>query len=513
MRTARSLLLAVLFAPAAAGQSLTGLAERSPVLMPPPVHDLSYVHAAGPLAPLGEGGRTELEWGDVNGDGHPDLVGIGDHGSPEIGTQQHGVMTWLGDGAGGFSVFQVGDFGYGGLALGDVDGDGLLDVGYAMHHDYAATDLGDQLIEVALGDGTGAAWLPWDDGLATAGETYGMFGTDLGDVDADGDLDLGSNSFGCCAGVHVYLNGGSGSWTPSWGFTGGNSNMDFLFADFDGDGSLDACAANSLGTLWLGDGTGGFAAADGNLPASNWSGGLAAADVDGDGADELGLVVGGGLQVWRHGPGNAWTPLSTGLPATGWQALQLLDLDADGACDLLAFGSGNLKAWRGDGAGGWAPEQAFTTPGGGAKTFRAFRAGADLDHNGYPDFALVQDEGGGFSSANRTRVFREASQAGGRSLRVTAPGPGRTWRAGQVRAVEWLSAVPPGEPLGSVSVELSLAGLGGPWELLAAGLPDNGRAQVVVPAGVTAQHAWVRVRVQAAGHTGIDVGGPLQIVD
>lgn len=285
MPHARDLLAVLLLAPLAAAQSASAVALRSPAPVPPPLHELSYVQATGPLLPLGEGGRTELEWGDVNGDGHPDLVGIGDHGLPFIGTQQHGLMTWLGDGAGGFAVIQVGNFGYGGVALGDADGDGLLDAGYGMHHDYSATDLGDQLIEVALGDGTGAAWLAWDDGLATHGETYGMFGADFGDVDADGDLDLGSNSFGCCAGVHVYLNGGDGTWTPGWGFTGGNSNMDFLFADFDGDGRLDACAANSLGTVWLGDGAGGFTAADGNLPASNWNGGLAAADVDGDGAD------------------------------------------------------------------------------------------------------------------------------------------------------------------------------------------------------------------------------------
>jgi hypothetical protein len=40
-----------------------------------------------------------------------------------------------------------------------------------------------------------------------------MFSTDLADVDGDGDLDLASISFGCCSGVHVYLNGGDGSWT------------------------------------------------------------------------------------------------------------------------------------------------------------------------------------------------------------------------------------------------------------------------------------------------------------
>jgi FG-GAP-like repeat len=502
MRLAR--LLVLLASGAADAQSLTGVAERLP---PPQQHMLAYVHAAGPLLPLGEGGRTELEFGDVNGDGHPDLVCVGDHGSPHIGTQQHGLMTWLGDGAGGFSVLQVGDFGYGGVALGDVNGDGLMDAAWGVHHDYADTDLGDQLIEVALGDGTGAAWTPWDDGLGTHGETYGMFGTDLGDVDSDGDLDLGSDSFGCCAGVHVYLSGGDGTWAPSWGFTGGNSNMDFLFADFDGNGRLDIATANSLGTVWLGDGAGGFAAADGNLPASNWNGGLAAGDVTGDGRDELAFVSAGVVQVWSWSAGHVWTAVTPGLGAGAWQAVQLLDLDVDGTCDLLVFGQGQVAAFRGDGEGGWVKLVQFAMPGGGAKLFRAFRAGADIDHNGYPDFAVVQDEGD-----NRTHVVREASVATQRWLRVTSPTPGRVWRAGQVRWVEWLSARPPGAAAGSVTVELSLDGPGGPYAVLAAGLPDNGRAQITVPAGAASQHAFVRVTVAAPGSTLLDLAGPLRVL-
>ena len=43
-------------------------------------------------------GPTEVDMGDVNGDGNIDLVSVGDHGSPFVGSGQHGVMVWVGDG-------------------------------------------------------------------------------------------------------------------------------------------------------------------------------------------------------------------------------------------------------------------------------------------------------------------------------------------------------------------------------------------------------------------------------
>ncbi|KPK69847.1 hypothetical protein AMJ82_04550 [candidate division TA06 bacterium SM23_40] len=253
-------------------------------------HALSYVESSSGLGyPQLEAGRTELEMGDVDGDGHPDIVSIGDHGSPYINTNEHGIMVWFGDGTGTWSVYQNGNFGYGGVALGDVNNDGLMDVGYAMHHNYSGNDFGDQLIEVALGDGTGQNWQPWDDGLATNGETWGMFGTDFADVDNDGDLDLVSNSFGAGSGVHVYLNQGDGTWVQSFGFLEGNSTDDIVFGDVNGDCNADFAAAHEYGTVYLGDGAGNYVLADGNLPPPGWVGrfGPDLGDVNNDGGDDL----------------------------------------------------------------------------------------------------------------------------------------------------------------------------------------------------------------------------------
>jgi hypothetical protein len=465
-------------------------------------HFLYYVEASNGLGiPQLEGGRTEVEMGDVDGDGHPDIVSIGDHGSPYINTNEHGIMVWFGDGAGNWSVHQEGNFGYGGVALGDVNNDGFMDVGYAMHHNYSADDFGDQLIEVALGDGTGQNWQPWDDGLATNGEDWGMFGTDFADIDNDGDLDLVSNSFGAGSGVHVYANQGDGTWVQTFGFLGGNSTDDVVFGDVNGDGNADFAAAHEYGTVYLGNGEGDFVLADGNLPPPGWVGryGPDLGDVNNDGADDLSFCTGdGGVDVWLWAGDTTWIDVSDGLPASGpYEASQLFDMDVDGKMDVLAFGDGLVTAWRGDGVGGWVQATQFTLPNPGY--FTAFRVGVDADHNGYPDIVLVDEEGPWLDRINHLRFFREASSAQSLSIAPTSPRGGERFIIGSVRFIDWVSGVP-GGAASAVTLELSTDGPGGPWSTIAAELPNNGRHQWLVE-GETSSDCYIQYTAVAGEDT------------
>jgi len=108
---------------------------------------------------------------------------------------------------------------------------------------------------------------------------------------------------------------------------------------------------------------------------------------------------------------------------------------------------------------------------------------------------LLSDEGGYFNSRNTLRFYREASVPASLRVRLVEPGGNEVMKRGSVRFVDWISAVPGGGPT-SVRLELSTAGPGGPWDLIADGLPDNGRFQWTVPPAATpSAQCHIRVTV------------------
>jgi len=462
---------------------------------------LAYVESSqGLIPPTMDGGRTEIEFSDVNADGRVDILSIGDHGSPYVNTDEHGIMVWFGDGFGAWSVYQNGNFGYGGIGLGDVNGDGLIDAAYGMHHNYGSGDFGNQVLEVALGDGTGRNWIPWDDGLASEGESWGMFGTDLADIDNDGDLDVGSVSFGCCDGLHVDRNNGNGTWTHTWGQLGGNSGMIFLFGDVNADGLMDLVVSHDAGTVFLGDGRGGFVNADGNLPPGGpaYRSGPSLGDIDNDGDLDIAYRASdASLQVWLWNGLGSWINASAGLPTSGIAATQLCDMNGDGWLDVIGLGNGILRVWLGNGGTGWTLAATINLPSPG--TFEALRVGGDVDHNGRPDIAVVDDEGSYPSDHNRFHVFRESSIAESLAVRFASPRGGERFAGGSTRFVDWITAVP-GSLGGIVSIDLSTTGPNGPWVPIATGLADGGRFQWRIPVVPATDSARLRIRVSAGGH-------------
>ena len=165
--------------------------------------------------------------GDVNTDGFPDLVG--GHGET--------VVSWLGRGDGTFQAPIISSLGQGGtvyMVLEDLDGDGLLDVAGTT---WGSTFRGENLA-VAYGYGDGEFTPPF---LA-----YGMFSLSLGglggldvlDADGDGDLDLAGGAY-AADDVCVFLNRGDRTFATEVRFGVDGVVEGVLAADLDGDGLED----------------------------------------------------------------------------------------------------------------------------------------------------------------------------------------------------------------------------------------------------------------------------------
>ncbi|MCL6466523.1 MAG: T9SS type A sorting domain-containing protein [candidate division WOR-3 bacterium] len=452
--------------------------------------------------PALEGGRTELEFADINNDGNVDILSIGDHGSPYINTQEHGVMVWFGDGQGNWSLYQYGNFGYGGIAVGDVNWDGNWDVGYGMHHNYSGEDLGDDMLEVALGDGTGMMWYAWDDSLVRGGTVWGMFNTDFADVNHDGLLDIGACSFGYGVGLRVFLNLGNGTWRKSFGLPeSSNCAMEFYFRDVNRDGNPDIICAVAGPAVYFGDGTGNFYPGDSGLPRSNYGlAGISPGDVDNDGGDDLAFVNNTrGIEVWRWNSAlRVWQNFSGNLPvADSFYATQLVDMNRDGFIDLLGLQRRAVKIWAGDGQGNWT-EMASVPLNNRIVDYEAFRAGADFDHNGYPDFALVVREGAWPNYKNYAYAFRESSPK--ESLRIfpVFPRGGERFWQGSVQFIDWWSEAP-GAESSMVRLEFSTTGSSGPWSLIADSLPNGGRFQWLVPDSISSSNCYIKYTVFKGG--------------
>jgi len=440
-----------------------------------------------------ESGETDFRFCDINSDGFVDIVSVGDHGSPD--DNQTGILVFFNDGNGNFDVGQYGEFGYGGIAAGDVNNDGVMDLGYGVHHNDGIGDFGDQMVEVVLGDNTGANWIPWDDGLSSQAEAenwYGKFATDLGDFNNDGLLDIVSNSFGNGTGLHTYINNGDGTWGENLDVgLGLNAEFYCRFADFNNDGNLDIVASLDGHSIYFGDGAGGWIESYGNLPPqpdfqSLWS--PSVGDVDGDGADDLAFLSPEDRypEIWRYSTvTEEWEDISDNLPDISFWRCQLADMNMDGLLDLVtANNDGYTVIVHTNGIDGWEIEYSENMP--DLRTWNAMEVGVDVDHNGYPDMVFLENyQQGMMNDYNLISLRMESSTPESLWARFLRPKGHEVYRAGSARFIDWGAALT-GDLPGTVDIYFSIQGYDGPWVAIVEGYPNSGRYQWEIPAVVSA---------------------------
>lgn len=437
--------------------------------------------SAGLQNPDKEEGNTEFEFHDLNSDGHLDIVSVGDHGSPNVNSGEHGIMVWLGDGDGAWTVHQSGNFGYGGCAVGDLDLDGFADLAWGIHHDWGSGGFGDALMGAALGNGTGTAWTPWGTGLATNGETWGMFCTALADFDCNGRLDIICQSFGGSNGLRLYENNGDGTWSQAWALTGGSVGFALEATDINADGFPDIVSTRSGSNVLLGDGAFGFTQFMTGLPTSGTIRGIHTGDMNNDGFGDLVFGLGStGVRCYRYDTGsNSWVSASNGLPTTGTAYLsQFGDFDNDGFLDIVFYSDPTGYVYLGDGAGNWAFDTSWTMPSPGDSS--ALRVDGDVDHDGRDDIAVSASKSGFPFYRNQLRVYSPWLEPTDLAGRVRFPQGGETLVHGSIQSIRWRAAVPPSQGQALVDLQLSLTGPNGPFSTIASNLPDNGSYQWLV---------------------------------
>jgi RHS repeat-associated protein len=279
--------------------------------------------------------RENLHVADMNGDGRLDVISVG-----------YQLNVLLGDGFGGFgdplASEGVYSTSFNASDVGDVDGDGDLDVVFAIQSTF---NPGTYLFR-NNGNGTFAA------AETIANAEMGVAGARLADMNRDGILDLvtsvadfANNMYS----VAVQTGNGQGGFGPPARFPlSGPSLSQLAIGDLNGDNYPDVLASQeglsgNQAVVFLNDGQSGLGARR-ELPLHGVPRSTALADVNGDGLPDL--LVGLGPATWAgavevfYGDGTGSFPSRDSFTAAGPTGeVAVSDMDRDGTPDIIAAGN------------------------------------------------------------------------------------------------------------------------------------------------------------------------------
>lgn len=357
--------------------------------------------ATSAVTSVGVNSPIAMATADFNGDGKLDLILGGERLSDH--TQQTYFLAGKGDGT--FQTPSIIAPGSGTVSVGDLNGDGKLDVvvwatpfvemllgnGNGTFQQ-KATYVDEGGFPVAIGDFNGDGKLDISDGhTATFGNGDGTFrdvaatianvpagiGQALstvatGDFNGDGKPDLAVGLSGVSPSIYILLGDGTGQHTIANVYTTSSSPGSLLTADFNHDGktdlvfnTLDSGATVKVQTM-LGHGDGSFAAPVATTLGPGEVGAplptIGVADFNGDGfADVATIQSGEAVVLIGAGDGTFEAPVSY-FAGQAPLSIGLGDFNADGKADVASCGSSGIGMLLGKGDGTLQPVT-FQNPG------------------------------------------------------------------------------------------------------------------------------------------------------
>lgn len=311
-----------------------------------------------PAYPTGSGSRpVSIAVADVTGNQFPDVITEGtiySYSSTGVSSGAVGVLPNEGNsGFGTAATYSTGD-NYGaqlaGAAVEDVNGDGLPDI-VAGDHSHP------RYVSVLLNTGSGTFASPKSYPTGAVADSLAVV-----DVDGDGHPDIVTASDGTGGGrglVSVLLNSGDGTFAAPTTYPVANSSTQpqlyVRAADVNGDGHPDLVVmgtAGGHGVLWVmlnnGDGTFGsptrYAAG-----GPTFRGGLAVADVNGDGLPDIVTAHNGSGSGWvtvllNQGGGAFGTFVRYPTLEPNTAAVAVADVNGDGKPDIITGNAGPNSA-------------------------------------------------------------------------------------------------------------------------------------------------------------------------
>ncbi|RJQ44669.1 MAG: hypothetical protein C4538_09860 [Nitrospiraceae bacterium] len=332
----------------------------------------------------------DIALGDLDGDGDLDIFTTG------------GTAVWINNGQGIFTGNgQIPEAAGQSVALGDIDGDGDFDA-------FVAKDgLKDVLQEnEPQVEGSQANMVFINDGKGNFSDSGQRLGSEasrdvaLADLDGDGDIDAFVANKGTYFRIvypnfvhegkgqpnSVWMNDGNGNFTDSGQRLGSSPSISVDFGDMDKDGDVDVIVANAGAPteIWTNDGQGYFSYNENIGNASNVD--LAVGDLDGDTDNDVFLIESyKPSTVWLNNGNSIFTDSNQSLGDMHIsEDVVMGDLDGDGDIDAFVVNyNSNCLVWINNGHG------LFTYSGQGWSVEPSTRAAlGDIDNDGDMDIIV-----------------------------------------------------------------------------------------------------------------------------